>query len=494
MKSLTIISDSPDQIGDSGTSSTRSACSSAIHAAPDAPHLGSFGGTAAVVTLGCAKNHVDSEVMLGSLGQAGFEIVSDLAEADVVIVNTCGFLESAVRESIDAVLEAAEFKEKGRLRRLIVAGCAVERYRDELVESLPEVDAFVLTSELLSVGAVARGEGMERALRDAGRPYFLYDETMPRRLASAPHTAYVKVAEGCNRPCTFCIIPRIRGEMRSRPISSIVGEVRMLAVQGVREVNLVAQDLTSFGTDAEPRTNLTALLRALDAERVMPWIRLLYAYPIGIDSELLRAIAELPSICEYLDLPLQHASEAVLRRMKRPVGSFATRPIVERIRATAPELALRTTFIVGFPGETEEDISELERFVGEGHFSSVGVFTYSRERGTPSHDYDGQVPEKVKNERRQRIMEAQQGVVAARLGHFVGQRLPVLLEGAHHDTDLLLTGRARWQAPEVDGTVIINDIEGAEGDEVDGSRLLPGNIVTVEVSEVVGYDLVGRVV
>jgi ribosomal protein S12 methylthiotransferase len=482
MKSLSII---PDET----KSDQSSGCGVSITAAGDAPHQGAFGGTAAVVTLGCAKNQVDSEVMLGALGEAGFEIVSDISEADVVIVNTCGFLESAVRESIDAVLEAAEYKEKGRLRRLIVAGCAVERYRNELEESLPEVDQFLLTSELLSVGKVARDGVMERALKDAGRPYFLYDETMPRRLASAPHTAYVKIAEGCNRPCTFCIIPRIRGAMRSRSIASVAEEIRSLGARGVREVNLVAQDLTSYGTDASPKESLVGLLETLDRDGAVPWIRLLYSYPIGIDTALLRAIAELPSVCEYLDLPLQHASESVLRAMKRPLGSFATRPLVERIRATAPELALRTTFIVGFPGETEEDVAELEKLVREEHFSSVGVFTYSRERGTPSHDYEGQVPERAKEERRKRIMTAQQEVVAKRLEQQLGKRFSVLLEGTHHDTDLLLTGRARWQAPEVDGTIIINDIE-----PLGGRSVQAGDLVTVEITEVAGYDLVGAAV
>jgi ribosomal protein S12 methylthiotransferase len=358
-----------------------------------------------------------------------------------------------------------------------------------LVESLPEVDQFLLTGELLSVGKVARDGIMERALKDAGRPYFIYDETMPRLLASAPHTAYVKVAEGCNRPCTFCIIPRIRGAMRSRPISSVVQEVQQLSHRGVKEVNLVAQDLTSYGGDATPKESLLGLLEALDRDGGVPWIRLLYSYPIGIDAPLLRAIADLPNICEYLDLPLQHASEAVLKRMKRPIGSFATRPIVEKIRKTAPEIALRTTFIVGFPGETEEDIAELESFVREGHFASVGVFKYSREKGTPSHDFEDQVREKIKEERRQRIMEAQQEVLNRRLISQVGSQIRVLVEGAHQDSDLLLTGRSRVQAPEVDGVVIINDLH-----QVDDKIPSVGDIVKVEITEVAGYDLIGSVV
>ncbi len=483
MKSLSIV----DESAQAGTGCSTPAGVSAMQRT--APHQGAFQGRAAIVTLGCAKNQVDSEVMLGVLEKSGFEIVSSIAEADVAVINTCGFLESAVQESINATLEAAEYKTKGRLRRLIVAGCAVERYRDELVKSLPEVDDFLLTSELLTVGAVAAQGGEARLLDDMGRPYFLYDDTMPRKLASKQHMAYVKVAEGCNRPCTFCIIPRIRGEMRSRPVQSIVDEVAALGADGVREVNLVAQDLTSYGTDREGE-RLVDLLQALNARNSVQWIRLLYSYPIGIDETLLRAMVELPTVCNYLDLPLQHASESVLKRMKRPVGRYATKEIVRFIREKAPELTLRTTFIVGFPGETEADVDELVTLVSEGHFGSVGVFTYSSERGTPAAEMDGQVPKRVKEARRNRVMAAQQRVLEERLAGYIGTTLPVLVEGTHDDTDLLLVGRTSFQAPEVDGVVLINDVAGIEG----MGEVTPGNIYLVEITEVAGYDLVGRIV
>jgi ribosomal protein S12 methylthiotransferase len=451
-----------------------------------------FVGRAAVVTLGCAKNQVDSEVMIGVLRNSGYEIVTDLSVADVAIVNTCGFLQSAVKESIDSVLEVAEYKTKGRLRTLIVAGCAVERYRNELKESLPEVDSFITLEDILRVGDAARGEASQEIaslLNRAGRPYFIYDETMPRQLSTATHTAYVKISEGCNRPCTFCIIPKIRGAMRSRSIESVVREASALGAQGVREINLIAQDLTSYGKDLEG-ANLAKLLHALDESRAVPWIRLLYAYPIGVTDELLDAVKNLPSVVEYIDIPLQHASEKVLKEMQRPLGKFSPRRIAEYIKGRHSDIKIRTTFITGFPGETEADVRELENFISEGHFSSVGVFTYSAEQGTPAHDMDGQVPEREKKSRRERLMRAQQRVVEDHLASYVGKTLEVLVEGTHDDTDLLLSSRARFQAPEVDGTVIINDIKGAS----DLSAVQAGQLAHVEITEAAGYDLVGTLI
>ena len=472
-----------------------------------------FSGRAAIVTLGCAKNHVDSEVMLGVLTKRGFEIVSDIKEADVAIVNTCGFLQSAVQESIDCILEIAELKKTGRLRKLVVAGCAVERYSDpsgkngSIQEALPEVDRFISVNQILEVAEAANisgdgtsiGNGIDQVLEAAARPYFLYDDTMPRQLATKSHMAYVKVGEGCNRPCTFCIIPKIRGTMRSRTVDSVVREVHALSQMGVREVNLVAQDLTSYGLDLKKEDGtssrqLTELLQALDASKAVDWIRLLYAYPIGIDEALLDAIRDLPRVVEYLDLPLQHASEAVLARMKRPLGRYSPRKIVELIRRRAPQLALRTTFIVGFPGETDADIKELETFIREGHFASVGIFTYSPELGTPAHDLEDQVPERSKKSRRDRLMKAQQEILTSRMNALIGQQIQVLIEGSHEETELLVVGRARFQAPEVDGIVIINDAEGLLGGESLQMALQPGSMVTVEVTEVAGYDLIGRVV
>ncbi len=509
-----------------------------------------FAGRAALITLGCAKNHVDSEVMLGVLRARGFEVVSKVEDADVAIVNTCGFLQSAVEESIDCIIDVAELKKTGRLRKLVVAGCAVERYKDpsgkyqSMQEALPEVDAFLSVNDVLRVADVSTlvepGQAKDSLLANttpapdfgdvldaAARPYFLYDDSMPRELATKRHFAYVKVSEGCNRPCTFCIIPKIRGTMRSRQIDSVLRETESLANQGVREINLVAQDLTSFGLDQAPDKygngrRLRQLLEALDRQAAVDWVRLLYAYPVGTDVALIEAIRDLPRVVEYLDIPLQHASTRVLKEMKRPIGSFAPRPMVEWIRKTAPSIAIRTTFIVGFPGETEEDVQELESFVREGHFSSVGVFTYSLESGTPSFDMDCQVSEKEKASRRERIMQAQQEVVAKRLSGYIGQSIQVLMEGAHEDTDYLLVGRARFQAPEVDGTVIVNDFSelgigdsalsdsangaahntspdsGAsdrpdQGDLIQGSPAV-GSFVNVRITEVAGYDLVGSAV
>ena len=455
-----------------------------------------FCGRAAVVTLGCAKNQVDSEIMAGVLRKSGFEMVSDLTNADVAIVNTCGFLQSALKESIACILEVADYKNTARLRKLIVAGCAVERYRDELRQSLPEVDVFLTLEDVLKVGqaadTTASSNSFAGLLRRAGRPYFLYDDSMPRQLSTRRHTAYIKIAEGCDRSCSFCIIPKIRGAMRSRPLDSIVREAAALGAQGVREVNLIAQDLTSYGRDLKG-PNLAALLRALDAAKCAPWIRLLYSYPVGITQELLRAIVELPRVVEYLDIPLQHTSERLLSRMRRPLGRLAPRRLVEFIHAHAPALQLRTTFIVGFPQEDERDIDGLAAFIEEGHFSSVGVFCYSAEPGTPAALMKGQLPERVKKSRRERLMRAQQKVVAAKLRSYIGSTLEVLIEGTHEDTDLLLTGRTRFQAPEVDGAVLINDIAAAApaASETAAAARLVGEISQVEISDVAGYDLIG---
>ncbi len=445
-----------------------------------------YRGQAAVVTLGCAKNQVDSEVMLGVLRREGFAIVNDLTKADVAVVNTCGFLQSSVKESLDAILNLADYKKSGRLRKLIVAGCLVERYKDDLKKTLPEVDSFISVDDLLKVGEVAQG-GVDVVLNKAARPYFLYDESMPRQLSTRPHTAYVKVSEGCNRPCTFCIIPKLRGGMRSRSLESVVEEVKALGASGIREVNLVAQDLTSYGTDRKA-AGLAQLLRSLDDTAAVDWIRLLYAYPIGIDEELLATIVERERIVEYLDLPLQHSSEAVLKPMQRPLGRYSPRRIIEFIRAAQPSIHLRTTFIVGFPGETEQDVDDLEAFVREGHFTNVGVFTYSPEEGTPSFEMDGQIPEKVKSERRKRVMLAQQEVNERRLSGLIGTRIEAMIEGTHEDTDLLISGRARFQAPDVDGTVIINDVAEGIAAPHAGQRGL------VEITETAGYDLIGTLV
>ncbi len=442
-----------------------------------------FKGRAALVTLGCAKNQVDSEIMLGVLRQRGFEIVDDLSLADVAIVNTCGFLQSAIEESLNCILEIADYKKTARLRKLIVAGCLVSRYQGDLKTTLPEVDSFLSSQELASVADVAEnGE-----LAAAARPYFFYDEALPRVYSSSGHSVYVKIAEGCNRPCTFCIIPKIRGKMQSRQPASVISEVQQLAAQGVREFNLVAQDLTDYGHDLSPRMELAQLLAELDQVAPESWIRLLYAYPVGATDSLMKAMVSLPRVCKYLDIPLQHSSETVLKAMQRPLGKCSPRKLVERIRAEYPEVMIRTTFIVGFPGETEQDIDDLEDFIKAGHFSSVGIFCYSPEEGTPSADMSGQIPEEVKSARRERLMLTQQDVVADRLRSLVGSKQLVLIDGLHPESDLLITGRTQFQAPEVDGCVIITDSETPE------IELKPGMFCQVEITDVAGYDLCARV-
>lgn len=444
----------------------------------------SYRGKAAIVTLGCAKNQVDSEVMLGVLNRSGFELVNEVESADVAVVNTCGFLESSTKESIDCILELGELKQQGRLRTLIVAGCLVSRYPGELQKSMPEVDHFLSTDEILKVGAAAGGSDDASFFESAARPYFLYDDSLPRFLSTRPHMAYVKVSEGCNRPCTFCIIPKIRGQMRSRDLDSVVREVQTLVENGVREVNLVAQDLTSYGKDIRG-PELPDLIKALDERTGADWIRLLYAYPVGTDERLLKTMQESSRIVPYLDIPLQHSSERVLKEMQRPLGRFSPRSMVELIRSNFPAIAIRTTFIVGFPGETDEDVADLESFIGEGHFTNVGIFTYSPEKGTPAGEREDQIPEKERQRRRNQLMKAQQGVVTAALESYVGTRQKVLIEGPHEDTDLLLAGRTQFQAPEVDGIVMINDSEIALDD------VKAGMFADVEITEVAGYDLVG---
>ena len=377
---------------------------------------------------------------------------------------------------------------------------------------MPEVDGFLGVNELLKVGDISKIKGFSdddgdatedenqitsHILADAGRPYFLYDDTLPRELSTQKHTAYVKVSEGCNRPCTFCIIPRIRGTMRSRKIDSVLKEVETLNERGVREINLVAQDLTAFGSDFKSdlkKYGLLDLLQALNIQNNDNWIRLLYAYPIGVTEALIESIYTLPAICEYIDIPLQHASENILKKMHRPIGKYTPRNVVKLIKDVSSEVAIRTTFIVGFPGETEDDIKELEDFVSEGHFSSVGVFTYSKESGTPSYNYEGHLSEKEKRKRRNRIMKAQQKNLANRLKAHVGKTYDTLIEGTHEDTDMLLKGRTRLQAPEVDGSVIINDIANSTLNLYKSSEELSGKVFKVKITDISGYDLVGTLI
>ncbi len=436
-----------------------------------------------LVSLGCPKNLVDAEVMLGHLPADRYEIVTDEAQADIIIVNTCSFIREAKEESIQTILEVADHKKKGKCRLLVVAGCLPQRYREELSGELPEVDLFMGTAdaprivELLDSGLDQRG-----SLAAMGEPDYLYDHTTPRVKSSPFYSTYVKLAEGCANHCSYCIIPKLRGTLRSRTIPSVVAEAKRLAEAGVKEINLIAQDITAFGADRGDGTTLPGLLRELVRIDGLQWIRLLYAYPDGITDELIELIAAEEKICNYLDLPLQHIDNSILRQMNRRVDEAAIRALVDRLRKRIPDLTLRTSFIVGFPGETEEQYRKLLDYVAEGHFERVGVFRYSREEGTSAAAMEGQVPERVKQSRYKKLMKAQGRVSFRKNRQLVGRIEPVLVEGFSEETELLLRGRSLRQAPDVDGQVYIT-----------AGQAEIGSIVPLRITDSSEYDLIGEI-
>ena len=432
-------------------------------------------------TLGCPKNRVDSEVMLGTLAQAGFRLEQDAARADVIVVNTCGFIESAKVESIDAIVELADHKRTGRARKLVVAGCLVQRHAEELAKALPEVDHFLGTGAYPDIARIVSDAQAKRLV--VPDPDFVHSAASPRVNSLPSHTAYLKISEGCDNACAFCIIPKLRGPQRSRPVDDVVAEAEGLAARGAIELSLVAQDLTAYGYDLPGRPRLHELLRALAKVDGVRWIRLHYAYPRDVPDALVGAIAEEPRIVKYLDMPLQHSSDRLLRSMKRGRDSAFLRGLLARLRARIPGLALRTSLIVGLPGETERDFEDLLSFVEEQRFERLGVFEYSPEEGTPAAEMARQVPHAVKRERRERIMEVQQGISRAHQRSMIGRRIEVLVEGRSEETEHLLAGRHAQQAPEIDGLTYVND-----------GVAYPGEIVTVEVTDASEYDLVGRVV
>jgi len=438
-----------------------------------------------LISLGCAKNLVDSEVMLGHLAAGGWRFVRDPGEADVLVVNTCSFIGPAREESIQAILEAAEYKKKGRLQRLIVTGCLVQRYASELQRELPEVDAFVGLDQLDRIVEAAEpgAASPTAALPVWHRSSYLYDDRSPRRRATPPWTAYVKIAEGCDHTCSFCPIPSFRGSFRSRQPDSILREARRLAEEGVREINLIAQDSSHYGRDLQRKDALAELLDELDRIEQLRWVRVHYLYPNTITKRLLETMARGRRIVDYVDLPLQHAHPDTLRRMRRGGSAFSHLRLLSEVREIMPAVALRSTFIVGFPGETESEFEALLGFVRTVRFDHLGVFTYSHEDGTSAAGLEDDVPEALKQERRDRLMECQQRIAFERNHEWLRQRVEVLVEGAHADTEHLLVGRMSRQAPDVDGQVLIN--EGAAD---------PGDFVTVELVETAGYDLVGRIV
>ncbi len=435
------------------------------------------------VSLGCPKNLVDSEVMMGQLVSRGHELTPHPDQADVLVVNTCSFIDPAKQESVDTILEMAEYKKIGRARKLIVAGCLVERYRGDIRKDIPEVDALIGTNELDRIAGLCEGwtgEAAEEPARD-----YLYHDLTPRVLATPGHYAYIKIAEGCDHPCTFCVIPQYRGKFRSRRFESVIAEATRFFQQGVREINLIGQDTTCFGEDLGIPDGLAHLLGRL-AQIETPhekWIRFLYAYPNKVTQKLLDTIAEHDSLVKYIDMPLQHASATVLKRMKRGASGDIFVKLLERIRRTIPEVAIRTSFIVGFPGETDRDFEELCSFVQAAGFDRLGVFSYSDEDTSGSYQLDGKVDARTIYNRKRRLMSLQRKIARARNRKLVGAEVPVLVSGLSTETDLLWEGRMPTQAPEIDGVTLINDFEGLEP--------RPGQIRRLRITEAHDYDLVG---
>jgi ribosomal protein S12 methylthiotransferase len=436
------------------------------------------------VSLGCPKNLVDTEVMMGQLASRGHELTPHPQDADVIVVNTCSFIDPAKQESIDTILEMAEYKKSGKARKLVVAGCLVERYRGDIRKDLPEVDAIIGTNELEQISAIC--EDREPAANPL-EPY-LYHELTPRVRSTPRHYAYIKIAEGCDHPCSFCVIPQYRGKFRSRRFESVVVEASRLFSQGVREINLIGQDTTSYGEDLGIKDGLPLLLaRLAQIETPRPkWVRFLYCYPNRITQKLLDVIAEHGSLAKYIDMPLQHASAAVLKRMKRGSHGDYFLKLLERIRATIPGVAIRTSMIVGFPGETDADFETLCEFVKAAKFDRLGVFSYSDEDTSASYQLDGKVDARTTYNRKRRLMSIQRGVSRARNRALVGREVDVLLEGPSEDTDLLWQARMSTQAPEIDGVCYVNDL-GPEGAE-------PGQIRRMRITEAHDYDLVGELV
>jgi ribosomal protein S12 methylthiotransferase len=442
------------------------------------------------VSLGCPKNLVDTEVMMGTLARAGYEITPRADDADILVVNTCSFIAPAQRESVQSILEMAEYKKSGRARKLIVAGCLVERFRKEIREQIPEVDAVIGTGEVEQILAACEGE-LRPATNSTELPTYLYHDLTPRVLATPRHTAYIKINEGCDHSCSFCVIPQLRGRFRSRRFESVVHEAENLAAAGVREINLIGQDTTYYGEDLGLRNGLPLLLERLAQIEELHWIRFLYCYPNRLTARLLDTIAAHPRLAKYLDIPLQHASRSVLARMKRGGHADAFLKMLEKIRRTIPGVSLRTSFIVGFPGETEEDFRELCGFVRAAEFDWMGVFSYSDEDVAKSFSLEHKIGAETIARRREHLMSIQKKISARRLREKVGKRFSAMLEGPSKDTDLVWEARLEGMAPEIDGKVYITEFVG-----VNDTNALPasGTLAIVEITEAKDYDLIGRVV
>ena len=468
------------------------------------------------VSLGCPKNLVDSEVMMGLLTQAGAELTPQEEDADIIVVNTCSFIGSAQQESVDTILEMARHKTHGRAQKLVVAGCLVERFRDEIRKNIPEVDAVVGTGELekiLGAAGIAgetaaasdspfvilssRAEGDARAAKGrfsretwdgaiADLPNYLYDDKTPRVLATPRHTAYIKIAEGCDHPCSFCIIPQLRGKFRSRRFESVIAEAERLARNGVREITLIGQDTTCYGEDLGLTDGLALLLERLSQIEDLRWIRFLYAYPNKITGRLLETIAAHAKICSYIDVPLQHASPSVLKRMKRGSSAGLFLRCIEKMRHTIPGVTLRTSFIVGFPGETEKEFEELCDFVSEAQFDWMGAFGYSDQEGAGTFNLGEKVSAREIQRRQKRLMQIQRGISKRKKKALVGEEFDLLLEGTSEETELLLEGRTAMHAPEIDGKVLVNDFP----QELEPQ---PGEFYRCQITAAHDYDLVAKI-
>jgi len=471
------------------------------------------------VSLGCPKNLVDSEVMMGLLARAGAELTTRAEDADVIVVNTCSFIEGAQQESVNTILEMAAHKTGGRAKKLVVAGCLVERFRDQIRKDIPEVDAVVGTGELENILAAtgvapagfpsgarndspfvvlqSRPEGDARAAQGrfsrhswdgaiAEVPHYLYDDATPRILATPQHMAYIKIAEGCDHPCTFCIIPQLRGRFRSRRFESVVAEAERLARNGVREVTLIGQDTTCYGEDFSLKDGLARLLEKLAAIEQLRWIRFLYAYPNKITGRLLETIAAHEKICSYMDVPLQHASPSVLKRMKRGGGADVFLRSISKMRRMVPDLTLRTSFIVGFPGESEREFEELCDFVREAKFDWMGAFAYSDQEGAGAYALDKKLSPREIERRRKHLMGIQRQISKKKKKALVGREFDLLLEGESEESELLLEGRTAMHAPEIDGKVFVNEFP-------DEATPQPGQFYRCQITEAHDYDLVAKI-
>jgi ribosomal protein S12 methylthiotransferase len=501
-----------------GVMSSKTPSSSAVlDESPDSP-AATRPQKVGFVSLGCPKNLVDSEVMMGILARSGAELTRRAEDADVIVVNTCSFIESAQQESVNTILEMAAHKTSGKAKKLVVAGCLVERFRDQIRKDIPEVDAVVGTGELENILAAAgitpaaridppsnspfvvlpsRPEGDARAQqgrfsRDswsgavADLPNYLYDDATPRILATPGHMAYIKIAEGCDHPCTFCIIPQLRGQFRSRRFASVIAEAERLAQSGVREVTLIGQDTTCYGEDFGLKDGLALLLEKLAAIEDLRWVRFLYAYPNKITGKLLDTIASHEKICSYMDVPLQHASASMLKRMKRGGGADVFLRSIAKMRRTIPDVTLRTSFIVGFPGETEKEFEELCDFVREAQFDWMGAFAYSDQEGANAFDLENKISPREIERRRKHLMSIQRQISKKKKKALVGRQFDLLLEGESEETELLLEGRTQMHAPEIDGKVFVNDVP-------DGLETQIGQFYRCQITEAHDYDLVAKI-